>query len=225
MITHEELINMLPRHKRSLLTSDFVDKINEIAQNPEYGDEFKQNMITYMEVLNGGKYSLNDYKNAILFVTQKLLGASDIDAYARTFPERYQRLLDEGLDRDRMSPYVTAYKRSNKLVQSVIEATLIPTHILNAHIYQESVNRNRELMMHARSETVQQKAATDLMLHLAPPQAAKLEVDIGIKREDVVNDYERAIAMLAEEKLKIIQSHGRTKEIANFTIRREEDQS
>ena len=115
MLTKESIVGLVPKKQQPLITDGLVDRINAIATDPLIATEFKENFVSYVSVMQQGKYSMDEYKNAVHFVTQKLLGNKDIDAYISVFPERYQRLLDNGVERNKMSPYVSAY-RKNKLV-------------------------------------------------------------------------------------------------------------
>lgn len=217
MLDKSDIVKLVPKSQKSLVSDELVDKINTVATDPVISEEFKYNLVTFSNVLQGGKYSINEYKEAIHFVTCKLLGDPDIDAYMKAFPERYNRLEEQGLDRRRISPYVAAYKK-NKLVNALMEQTLVPAYILNAPMYQEALNVQADLMMNARSEMVRSVAASAILTQLKAPEAAKLEVDISLKKESVVDDYEKVMRELAKQKKDMIAEGGDVKKIANFDI-------
>ena len=221
MFTYDELKNLVPKKQKSLITQTLVDTINSIASDDTIAEEFRQNFITHSMIINTGKYSMEEYKNAIHFVTMLLLETSDIDAYAKTFPKRYMKLVAKGLDRPAMGPYVSMYKNTH-LVTKILEQTLVPSHILNAPLYQEAINHNKHLMLHARSEMVQHQAAKTLMENLKPPEAAKLEVEIGIKRNESVEENEAFMLELAAKKIELMKLGGNVKDIANMTVANEE---
>ncbi len=217
MFTYNELQDLVPKKQRNVVTEELVEKINTIAGNVEIGAEFRRNMISYNSVLSSGKFSIEEYMSANYFVTLLLLQHKDIDAYCTVFPDRYRRLLTKGLTRSQMSSYATNYKQT-KLVVQILEQTMIPSNILNAPMYQEALNHSRYLMLNARSETVQQKAAETIMMQLKSPEAAKLEVDISLNHSDSVNDNEKFMIELAEKKLELMALGGNVKGIANMTV-------
>lgn len=216
MFTYEQLQGLVPQKQRNIVTEEFVETINKVAVDPTYGDEFKENIVSYSTILSQGKFTMDEYMNATKFVTLLLLEHKDIDAYKETFPDRYDRLITKGLTRSQISPYATNFKKT-KLVAQILEQTMMPTYVLNAPLYQEALNHTRMLMLTAKSETVQQKSAEALMVQLKAPEAAKLEVDVSINRADVVNDNEAIMRQLAAEKLKVIALGGDVKAIANMS--------
>ena len=217
MFTYSELQELVPKKQRNVVTEDLVTLINDVASDDTIGDEFRQNMVSYSTVLSQGKYSLEEYMNANHFITLLLLQHKDIDAYKNVFPDRYMRLSAKGLTRSQISSYATNYKQT-KLVSAILEQTMVPTSVLNAPMYQEALNHSRYLMLNARSETVQQKAAETIMTQLKAPEAAKLEVDISINKGDIVNDNETFMMELAEKKLELMRLGGSVKDIANMTV-------
>jgi len=223
MFSFDELKNIVPQNKRNTVTQELVDKINDIASDDLVDEEFKSNILTHKTILSSGKWSMSEYIDAVRFVTLVLLGHTDIDAYAIVFPDRYKRLfVDKKLSRTKISPYVTAYK-NNSIVVAIIEQTLVPTHILNLSVYQEAINHSKYLMLNAKSETVQQKAAETLLTQLKAPEAAKLEVDISINKGSVVDDYEQVMRDLATQKLELIKYGGDVKTIANISPIQQEE--
>jgi len=75
-----------------------VETINSLSADPMLREAFRDNLISYTGVLQDGKYKVTDYINAVKYVSYKLLGASNSEAYQKTFPDRWQRLVDEGAD-------------------------------------------------------------------------------------------------------------------------------
>ena len=217
MFTYEELQDIVPKKQKALITEDMVTMIAEIASDPLCGDEFKNNMVSYSSVLGSGKYSLTEYSNATQFVTLLMLEHKDIDAYKIVFPERYLRLTTKGLSRSQISAYATNFKKT-QLVSQILEQTMIPTHILNAPLYQEALNHSRYLMLNARSETVQQKAAETIMTQLKAPEASKLEIDISVNKADVVNENEDFMREIAKQKLELMALGGDVHQITNMTV-------
>lgn len=216
MFSHDDIKNLLPSKKRGLVTESMVKTINDVAADPLISEEFKKNFITHKSIITSGKYSVAEYHNAIHFVTLILLEHSDIDAYAQVFPDRYARLIARGVTRSKMSSYVSNYKGGDMIVK-LLEQTMVPTYILNAPLFQEALNHSRFLMLNAKSETVQQKAADSIMVQLKAPEAAKLEVDISVNKGEVVDDYEAVMREVAKRKRDAIVAGANVKEIANIS--------
>jgi hypothetical protein len=104
-----------------------------------------------------------------------------------------------------MSSFSSAYNKT-KLVTVVTEQTLIPTHILNADLFQEAINTQAELMRSANSEKVRSDAANSLMVQLRPPENKKIELDIGIKESTTISELRETTRLLAEEQSRIISA-------------------
>ena len=217
-LTYDQVINTVPKNQKKNITPEMVEKINQINEDPLLAESYGQNFIGYITAMQSGKYSMQEYLNAVMFVSYKLIGASDINSYAKVFPGRFKRLLDNGLDRSSISPYVTAYKK-NKLVNEIFEQTMVPTHIINAPLYQEALSHQRYLMLNANSETVQQRAADSLLLQLKPPESQKLEIDIGVRKDDVIEDYELAMAMMVKKQKELISKGADVKTVTNASVK------
>lgn len=217
MIEYNVFKDLIPKTQRGLITPEFVEKLNAWNDDPKLVDSFKENLLSYTGVLKDGKYKLEDYVYAIKYVSYKLLGSSDIDAYAITFPDRYQRLSDEGLDRNGISPYAAAYKK-NKLVNAIIEQTLVPSHVLNAPLYQEALNELAYIMCNGKSEMARVNAATAILTATKQPEKTKIELDISVNNKDAINELRRATEELVNAQLESIKSGTSVKFIAESRI-------
>jgi len=216
-ITKDQLAGALPDKRfRKHLTDDVVDLINS-ESNSELRRVFRDNTLTYASVLSTGRYSLTAYINAIKFVSLKLMGDKSSTAYSKVFPDRYQNLISKGTSASQIACYADNYG-NNALVTKIMEQTLVPTHILNAGVYQEAINTQAELMRTAKSEMVRQKAAESLIANLVAPATSKVEIDIGYSN-DVVEDLRATTKALAQQQLKmILNGQASAKEIAHSEI-------
>ena len=168
-------------------------------------------------MLSSGKYSLAAYVNAVKFVSLKLLGDKSSTAYSKVFPDRYQALVDKSTSPSQIASFADNYGKTG-LIAKIMEQTLIPTHILNAGIYQDAINVQAVLMHTAKSEMVRQKAAETLISNLTAPVAAKVEIDIGYSN-DLVDDLRATTKALAQQQLKmILNGQSSAKEIAHSEI-------
>lgn len=217
-LTKDMIAGAIPDKRfRKYITDDLVDIINS-EPDSELRRVFRDNTLTYASVLSTGKHSLAAYVNAVKFVSLRLLGDKASTAYSKVFPDRYQSLVDRGSSASAIASFADNYGKTG-LITKIMEQTMVPTHILNAGIYQDAINVQAELMRNARSEMVRQKAAESLMNNLAAPAAAtKIEIDIGYSN-DILDDLRTTTRALARQQLKQIMSGNATaKEIAHSEI-------
>lgn len=212
MLTQEQIVRALPPNLKGAVTPSLVNTLNNIA-DPIVAEEIRNNFISYTGVLKEGKFKTEDYLNAVKYVTYKLLGKTNLDAYACTFPQRYQDLVAKGTSSKDIAAYVAAYNKG-KLVNLILEQTLVPTWVLNQDIYQKAINTQAELMMSANSEMVRMQAANSILTHLAKPKEAGPLVNIDMRETSGMNELKKALQDLAEQQQGLIKSGVTTKEIA-----------
>lgn len=222
-LTYAQFKGALPPGCRTNLKPSMMDKINGVITNPVLRESFRENLISYTHVLNEGKYKMDSYISAVKYVSCKLMGASNTQAYIKTFPDRYQKFLDRGVPAGDIASYVSSYNR-NKLVNLILEQTLVPTYILNADMYQKALNTQAELMVSANSEKVRTDAANSILTHLKRPEAKKIELDIGIKQDSTIADLRSATQALVNQQKEQIKSGGLgVKDVAHSSITRVTD--
>lgn len=213
-ITEEQLKTALPKNLKTFATADLTKKINKIAADPVYAEHIKENFLAYTNVLQEGKYKADDYLNAVAYVSFKLMGYTNQEAYARTFPDRYAKLVAAGRTPKDISCYVAAYHR-NQLVNKIMEQSLVPSWILNQDAYQEAINKSVQLMRTARSEKVQAMAADSLLKHLSRPEVQDQPmINIDMRQNSGLDELKDAITALARKQKELIESGVPTKEIA-----------
>ena len=106
-----------------------------------------------------------------------------------------------------------------KLVNKILEQTLVPTWVLNQDIYQKAINTQAELMVTSKSEKVRAMAADSLLTHLAKPEKAGPLVNIDMTANTGLDDLKETICKLAEMQQNMIRSgKASTKEIAEQQI-------
>jgi len=228
LITLDSLKASLPRNRRGTVTQETVNNINGITseEGEEFSEAYRDNFISYTKVLASGEYKLSDYISAVKFVSFKLMEESNIDAYMKTFPERYGRLLSkyrefgtlEEIRDKKISAYATMYNK-NKLVYHISDQSTIPNHVLNAPMYQQALNVQAHLMVNSRSDMVKMQAANSILTHLKPPETIKMELDIGLKENDAIADLRKVTQELAaQQRLAISSGIVSSKEIAESVI-------
>lgn len=196
-LTDEQFKAALPDHLRKTVNQSLIDQINLVLADPDHFEEYRDNLLSYTSVLSTGKFKMLNYVSAVKYVSHKLRGSTNIEAYVKTFPDKYQDFLTRGVSSSDIASYITAYNKSI-LVNKIYEQTLIPTHILNADLFQKAINVQAELMLTAKSEKVRSDAANSLMTQLRPPEVKKVELDIGLKQDNSIQQLRDATSKLAQ---------------------------
>jgi hypothetical protein len=217
-LTIDQLKSAVPKTLKGSVSEEMVERVNTLATDPMLRESFRDNLLSYTAVLQDGKYKVEDYINAVRYVSYKLLGASNSEAYQKTFPDRWQRLVDEGADGKTISAYSTAYNK-NKLVNKILEQTLVPSYVLNQDLYQRALNVQADLMMTAKSEKVRSDAANSLMTALKMPETSKIEIDMNVKEDKSIDELRRStLELVAQQKAMIASGGAKPVEIAHSKI-------
>lgn len=213
MLTREQVEQALPPHLKTAATQQFTDMINNVSNDPLIAEQVRDNFISYTSVLREGKFKTEDYLNAVTYTSYKLMGYSNHDAYIRTFPQRYQNLVAKNTPANQIASFVHSYSK-NKLVNLVIQQTMVPTWVLNQDAYQKAINVQVELMNNANSEKVRSDAANSILTHLKPPEAKEINLNVGVKEGSGITELKKALADMAQKQRDLIESGISTKQIA-----------
>lgn len=217
-LTLEDLKKTLPTRLHTALGQELLDKINIINSDvPHAAENIRENFITYIDVLSEGKYKIDDYINAIKYVSYKLMGKTNRDAYRFTFPDRFWAMKDKEIPEKDIDSIISAYNR-NKLVNAIYEKTIIPSWILNQDAYQEAINTQVRLMRTANSERVRAMAADSILNHLKRPEnlgQAQLNINVNTS---VLDDLQKNMLELVKTQRDLIKAGVSTKEVAEQRI-------
>lgn len=217
-MTEEQFKEALPVQVRKSVTPEVMQSINAALGDPEAMEAFKENLVSYTSVLLEGRFKMGNYVNAVKYVSFKLLGSTNKDAYTRTFPGKIQAFKASGLDDRTISSYISAYHKS-KLVNLIMAQTLVPTHVLNAPYFQQAINTQAELMMTASSEKVRCDAANSLLSHLKPPETRKVELDLGHKADKTLDSLRATTRELVRQQKKMLEEGStRLKDVAEGAL-------
>lgn len=200
----DELREAMPLQVRKNISEELLQQINTVIADTEVSAVFKENVIGLAGVMREGKFKLDSYLHAVKFVSHKLLGDSNITAWAKTFPNRYKAANQRGDSRSEIAAVASRYA-SSKLVILLMGQTLVPTHILNAPLYQQAINVQADLMMNARSEKVRCDAAANLLATLKPPETKKIELDLSVKEDQTIQQLRETTMALARQQRQMIQ--------------------
>lgn len=209
LMTLEQFQKALPDKMRKTVNQELVDSINTVLSSPDMYEAYRDNLLSYMSVLNDGKYKIMDYVNAVKYCSHKLMGSTNLDAFIKTFPDRYNNYVANGTSSKDIASYITAYNK-NKLVNSIMEQSLIPSWILNQDMYQAALNIQFGLMNTAVSEKVRSDAANSLLNHLRPPEVQKVSLDIGVKENSTIDVLRQTTLELVSMQRKMIEAKAMT---------------
>ncbi|RWB40544.1 MAG: hypothetical protein EOQ44_25275 [Mesorhizobium sp.] len=205
-LTQEDVKRALPNHLRASVTQNLVDTLNQISNDPVVAENIRDNFVSYTSVLKDGKFKTEDYLSAVTYVSFKLMGFNNEDAYARTFPLRYSALLGKGASKKDISAYVSAYHKG-KLVNLIMEQSLVPVWVLNQDLAQKAINHLAVLMTTANSEKVQAEAAIGLLAHLKKPEPkGGFQINLDTTESSGMRDMREMIEKLASQQQELIKS-------------------
>jgi hypothetical protein len=170
-LTLEQFRDVLPKQVRGAISDELIDSVNLAIANSELRENFRDNLLSYTSVMKDGKFKIESYINAVKYVSLKLLGSSNVDAYLKTFPDKHQWFIAQNTSSKDISAYVAAYNKT-KLVNLIFAQTLVPFHVLNADLYQKALNIQVALM------TDEDVSPNSVLTHLKPPEVTKIELDV-----------------------------------------------
>ena len=212
-LTVDQVAKALPANLKNAATQSLVDMVNNVVADPLIAEQVRNNFLSYTSVLKEGKFKAEDYLNAVTYVSFKLMGYNNQDAYFRTFPARHQALLAKGVTSKDMSAYVAAYHKG-KLVNLIMEQSLVPSWVLNQDLYQKALNAQADLMVNSASDMVRTTAANSILTHLAKPKDQNFQLKIDMAESSGMNELREALTRMAVQQQELIQAGMTTKEVA-----------
>jgi len=204
-LTVEQFKQALPDRLKKSVNQELIEQINKTLADPDMFESYRENLLSYAHVMADGKYKMENYVSAVKYVSHKLMGASNIAAYTKTFPDKYQDFVSRGVDAKDIASYVTAYNKS-KLVNLIMEQTLIPSYVLNQDLYQKALNVQAELMLTAKSEKVRSDAANSLLTQLKMPEITRVQMDLNVKEDGSIAALRATTLELAKQQRLMLES-------------------
>lgn len=204
-LTAEQFKQALPDKVKKSVSQELIDQINSTLSEPEMYEAYRDNLLSYSKVMADGRFKIDQYISAVKYVSHKLMGATNIEAYSKTFPDKMQRFAAQGVSAKDIASYVAAYNKS-KLVNLIFEQTLIPSYVLNQDLYQKALNVQAELMVSANSEKVRCDAANSLLTHLKMPETQKVELEIGVKEDSAIAALRATTMELARQQRLMLEA-------------------
>jgi hypothetical protein len=204
-LTLQQVKDAMPSRQKKNITQELIDTLNQVAGDENFRDFFRENMLGYTNVLQDPNLTLPGYIAAVKYVSYKLMGCTNEEAWKRSHPERYQRCVDEQKDPAYIRSVVCAYNKG-KMVQQMLQQSMIPIWVLNQDKVQQAINVQAQLMMSAKSEKVRSDAANSLLTHLKQPEARKVQLDVAVKQDDSITELRKVMTDLAAEQKRAIQA-------------------
>lgn len=208
-LTVEQFKQALPDKVKKTVNQELIDQVNATLADPEMYEQYRDNLLSYTTVMADGKFKISSYVEAVKYVSHKLLGCSNMDAYVKTFPDKYQAFLAQGVVGKDIASYVSAYNK-NKLVNLIYAQTMVPMYVLNQDLYQKALNTQAELMVSAKSEKVRSDAANSLLTHLKMPETMKVELDVGVREDSSIAALRATTMELARQQRLMMESGAMT---------------
>jgi len=187
-----EFIMALGSMKNRLATDEVLIEIGNIINNDDSLEgHIQDKIVSFSSVMKTGRYKSIDYIKAVQFCSYLSIGDSQIDSYRKTFPKRVAAK-SKGSTQSSASIYA-----SGELVQKIMAQSMVPAHIMFNSERFKAINVLAELMINSESERIRMESADKVLGHIKPPEESKLQIDIGIKDNDSVQDLNDALTKLA----------------------------
>ncbi len=218
VLTLETFRTALPDKVKKTINQELMDSINKTLSDPDMYETYRENLLSYASIMADGRFKMESYVSAVKYVSHKLMGASNIAAYIKTFPDKYQDFINRGIETKDIASYVTAYNKS-KLVNLIMEQTLIPSYVLNQDLYQKALNVQAELMLTAKSEKVRSDAANSLLTQLKMPEVNKVQLDVNVKEDGSIAALrESTLELVRQQKLMVQAGAMNAQEVAHSKL-------
>lgn len=212
MLTLQEVTSAVPATLKASINQSLVDTLNNLSLDPEVAETVRDNFMSYATVMRDGKFKMQDYVNAVTFVSFKMMDMSNHDAWCYTFPQRHAALVAAGKSKKDISSHVSMYAKG-QLVNKILDQSLIEPWLLNRDIHQKAVNHLATLMTTAQSEKVQCDAAAALLTHLAKPKAVGPLINIDMSENSGMNELNATLEKMALQQQLLVQQGAQIKDI------------
>ena len=197
------MANVAKMEKRVKLTDETRELLRKGIEDENLCEIIEENYLTYVSALRTGKYSSQEYINAVKYVSIKLMGGSNTEAYRAVFPERYEKIKEKAkganCTQDRyVDGFVSMYNRT-ALVTKLMEQSLVPSYVLNAPLHQKVINELANMVFDAGVKGMARVKACEVLLNYTKmPDVIKHELDLSDTGIDTVANLKEAMASLSE---------------------------
>lgn len=223
----EMLRSGVGRRWRGYIDEEFVGRLRRLGGDDEVLSEYmKENFLEWIGVCEGGKWSIEEYINAVRYCSMRLLGRTCEDSYRVVFPEKCIKVMEEyeregdSEKKERIGWLARAYNKS-KLVVMIMQQSLVPSYILNAPLYQEALNCLAKMIRDNEVKGMAKVKACEAILEATKqPDEVKGRVDvvIGGVKNDAMEELREVTKELAESLQKQISGGSGLKEVSEIEL-------
>ena len=179
----EQFRELMPKKKRKFINQELLDMVQDAEKRGDFEGEFEKKIISYSSVLTQGRYKTSDYISAVEFCTYYLSGDEQAEAYVKTFPDKIKRRVLEG-----KAPYATGAPSmyySGQLVQAIMAQAQMSVRMRHYNKIDFAVETLFELATSKTStDRIRMESADKLLTQLKEPETSKVELEIGIKKDE-----------------------------------------
>jgi len=202
--------------KRNWASEELLEMLNSIEM--EGADLIRENWLTHSLVLREGVCTMEAYTTAVKYVSLKQMGHTNQEAYSIALADRYQRMVADGMDNNKMSSNISAYHKG-QLVQKILAQSTIPLWMLYQDEQHKAIGVLVRLMTDPNvSYQVQSDSADKLLSHIKRPETAKVELDITTRQADGMGELQAMLRELAERQLKALHNGADVHVVANLPM-------
>ena len=96
-LTVDQFKEALPARVKKSVNQELIDKMNTTLGDPDMYEVYRENLLSYANVMQDGKFKLSSYIDAVKYVSQKLMGKTNMAAFTATFPDKIQDWMARGV--------------------------------------------------------------------------------------------------------------------------------
>lgn len=177
------------------------------------------NLLSYKDVLLSNRCTTSSYIDAVHFITHKLSGLDSLESYQLVFSSKAREFRSSGVTESELRRKANVYN-SSRIVAKVAEVSLVPSYILNNHLFQEALNtqvmimRNDEASFKVRSD-----AASEVLKHTQIPETLfNNKEELSEQVSDVIGLLSKAANSMASAINNNIKRGGDLRDIAESKI-------
>jgi hypothetical protein len=211
-ITKEKIKRMLPKGTSVVVTDEIVKAIHRMGEETDLPQNLlEEDFMTYLGLITRTRgLGLQHLINAIKYCNLKRT-RSNKDAWAITFPAKYDRLIESGKPVDN---HVSMYEKST-MVQEIDKEMLIPVHLQYAGAFHKLAQQNIRIAMgdagvdadgnrRKVSAMVMQQACKTGMEMFKAPETAKLDITVSandamLESQNEMNNHLEALVQAHAE--------------------------
>src|SRR5262245_7631108 len=97
VLTVEQFQLALPEKVKKSVNQQLIDQVNKTLSEPELYEAYRDNLLSYAKVMADGRFKVQEYISAVKYVSHKLMGCTNIEAYSKTFPDKIQNFTARGV--------------------------------------------------------------------------------------------------------------------------------